>query len=51
MSLAERNREGANMVTPKKKASAQFGTDRTPEALFARVPGGNNRHEGGYIFG
>ena len=24
----------------KKMASAQFGTDRTPEALFARVPGG-----------
>ena len=27
-------------MTPKKMASAQFGTDRTPEALFARVPGG-----------
>src|SRR6478672_2114630 len=40
MSLAEKNREGANIVTPKKMASAQFGTDRTPEALFARVPGG-----------
>ena len=27
-------------MTPKKKVSAQFGTDRTPKALFARVPGG-----------
>ena len=39
MSLAEINREGEHGDT-KKRASAQFGTDRTPEALFARVPGG-----------
>jgi hypothetical protein len=49
--LLKINREKANKVPPEKKASAQFGIDRTPEALFARVPGGNNRHEGGYIFG
>ena len=34
----------------KKAASDQFGTDRTPEALFARVPGGKYRHISGHIF-
>ena len=41
---------GQNIVMPKKAASDQFGTDRTPEALFARVPGGKYRHISGHIF-
>jgi hypothetical protein len=51
MSVAESNREVGEHSDAKKRASAQFGTDRTPEALYAHAPGGKNRHEGGYIFG
>src|SRR4029077_18592246 len=50
LSRDEKSREGQNIVTPKKMASAQFGTDRTPKALFARVPGGKYRHISGHIF-
>jgi hypothetical protein len=43
MSLAEKNREGVNIVTPKKGVRSIW--DRTPEArFFARVPGGKHRH-------
>jgi len=51
MSLAEKNRERANIVTQKKMASAQFGTDQTPEALFRARAGREKRHESGHIFG
>ena len=49
LSREEKSREGQNIVTPK-KGRAQFGTDRRPKALFARVPGGKYRHISGHIF-
>jgi hypothetical protein len=48
MSLAEKNREGANIVTQKNGVRSIW---RTPEALFARVPGGKTGNESGNIFG
>ena len=44
----EKNREGQNTVD-EKRDSDQFALDRTPKALFARVPGGKYRHISGHI--
>jgi len=49
MWLAEKNREEANIVTPKNGVRS-LGLDRTPEALFARA-GRESRQESGHIFG
>ena len=39
LSSDKKNREGQNIVDA--RTSDQFAIDRTPKALFARVPGGN----------
>ena len=51
VSVDEKNREGANIVTPKKRRPLNLGLIGRQKRYCARVPGGKNRHEGGYIFG
>jgi hypothetical protein len=40
MALAEKNREGANIVTPKKWRPLNLGLIGRQKRFFARVPGG-----------
>ena len=51
VSVDEINRERANIVTPKKRRPLNLGLIGRQKRYCARVPGGKNRHEGGYIFG
>jgi hypothetical protein len=50
MSLAERNREEANIVTPKKGRPLNLGLIGRQKRFRARA-GRENRHESGDIFG
>ena len=42
MSPAEKNREGVNTVTPKKRRPVTLGTRLDARSAFARVPGGKS---------
>jgi hypothetical protein len=50
MSLPEKNREGANIVTPKKWRPLNLGLIGR-QKRFSRGAGRENRHESGHIFG
>jgi hypothetical protein len=52
MSLPEKNREGANIVTPKKWRPLNLGLiGRHQKRFLARVPGGKTGTKVGHIFG
>jgi len=46
-----KNRDGVNIVTPKKRRPINLWNWSDAKSAFARRAGRENRHEGGYIFG
>jgi hypothetical protein len=51
MPLAERNREGANIVTPKKWRPLKSGLIGRQKRSYSARAGRENRHEIGHIIG
>jgi hypothetical protein len=51
MSLAEKNREGVNIVMPKKRRPLNLGLIGRQKRFYSARAGRENRHESGHIFG